>query len=126
MLAALHNEAVRGTRPSPDLPRALRDAEAAKNDPNFEVHLSQFLKAGQSERPDVDLPSMLRMKKYEDSASIKRLAAKAIRPKHPNIAQSLEEIANLIDESTEQYVIMASNMAAMKADSQPYSPRAME
>jgi hypothetical protein len=79
---------------------------------------------GQAERPDADLPSALRLMKYKQSTSIKRLAASELRPKNPRLAQSLDEIANEMDESHERFMEMAANMAAMKADAQPYSPRA--
>lgn len=122
-LAALHDEATRGNRPSPDLGSQLRKTEDAKRDPNFEHHLSQFLKAGAAERPDSELPTILRMERYAESARVKRQAAKEIRPKNPKIAQSLEEIADLIEESTEHFAVLAANMAAMRADALPHSPR---
>lgn len=124
-MAALHDETLRGPRPSPDLAKTLRAAEEAKKDPNFQEHLGAFLKKGTAERPDADLPSALRLMKYKQSTQIKRLAANELRPKNPKLAQTLDEIANEMDESHERFLEMAANMAAMKADAQPYSPRAM-
>ena len=114
-LASLHNEAVRGTRPPVDLPQALRTAQAAGSDPNYATHLADFLRRGAAEdRPDYDLPSALRMVKYKNSASVKRLAADELRPKNPKLAQTLDEIANEVEESHARFVEMAANMAAMK------------
>lgn len=84
------------------------------------------MQAGLAERPDYELPTILRMERYAESAQVKRQAAQEIRSKNPKIAQSLEEIADLIEESTEHFAILAANMAAMKADAEPHSPRYIE
>ena len=84
------------------------------------------MKVGMAERPDYELPTILRMERFAESAAVKREAAKEIRSKNPKIAQSLEEIADLIEESTEHFAILAANMAAMRADAQPHSPRYIE
>ena len=46
-------------------------------DPNFEAHLSQFLKVGQLDRPSPDVASDLR-KRYLKIVDVKRQAAKAL------------------------------------------------
>jgi hypothetical protein len=81
------------TRPSPDLAHDLRveaDSEKRKIDPNFEAHLPDMLKKGASERPSYDLPSELRLLKFKNMASVKRLAAKAIREVGENLELAAE------------------------------------
>ena len=68
-------------RPDPDIARKLRqEAEAKKTtDPNFIAHLPQMMAKGSSDRPSADLPSELRMLKYKQMASVKRIASQQIK-----------------------------------------------
>lgn len=113
-LAALHDEATRGTRTSGDLARDLRAAEEVKKDPNFESHLGGFMKAGSAERPDYDLPSTLRLLKYKHSVGVKRLAASELREKNPQLSEELAEIADEMEESHQRFMEMAERIKHLK------------
>ena len=113
-LAALHDEATRGTRTSGDLAKDLRAAEEAKKDPNFESHLSSFMKAGTAERTDHDLPSTLRLLKYQHSVGVKRLAASELRERNPQLSEALAEVADEMEESHQRFVEMAEKIKHLK------------
>jgi uncharacterized coiled-coil DUF342 family protein len=116
------------SRPSPDLPKQLREkAEAGKKvDPNFEANLPKMLDAGTNEdRSSPDLPSELRLLKYKQSASVKRLAAKELRSSSSNVelAVELEEIADEIDETHKHYEELAKKFDAMRRDADSKTTR---
>lgn len=113
-LAALHDEATRGTRSSGDLAKELRTAEETRKDPNFESHLASFMQAGSAERPDYDLPSTLRLLKYKQSVGVKRLAAAELRVKNPQLSEALEEIADEMEDSHQRFVEMAEQIKDLK------------
>jgi hypothetical protein len=107
-------------RPSPDLASDLRaKAELGKrgtsSDPNFVAHLPDLMKQGASDdRPAPDLPSELRMLKYKNSASVKRLAASELKKVNNNseLAAELEEIADEIEESHLRFVELSNTLRA--------------
>lgn len=113
-LAALHDEATRGTRSSGDLAKELRTAEETRKDPNFESHLASFMQVGSAERPDYDLPSTLRLLKYKQSVGVKRLAAAELRAKNPQLSEALEEIADEMEDSHQRFVEMAEQIKDLK------------
>jgi hypothetical protein len=82
---------------------ALKSAEL---DPNFEAHLPTLLKAGQSERPSAELASELR-KKYKKIEQKKRDAAQQLKTVNAELAAELEEIADELQESHENFVAAA-------------------
>ncbi len=108
-------------RPDPDLARKLRqEAEAQKNkDPNFIANLPKMIAKGSAERPSSDLPSELRLLKYKQMASVKRIASQEIKKIKggDKLSQELAEIADEIDESHNRFEEMAKSMTAMKNDS---------
>ena len=95
-------------RPDPDLPHQLRQKEEERKkdlaDPNYEAHVKDFMKKGQSEdRPDPDLPSSLRMMRYKYKANVKKLAAQELAEINPALAEELSEMAVEMEESHEQF-----------------------
>lgn len=108
-------------RPDPDIARKLRqEAEAKKTtDPNFIAHLPQMMAKGSSDRPSADLPSELRMLKYKQMASVKRIASQQIKniKGSEKLSQELAEIADEIEESHNRFEEMAKNLNFMKNDS---------
>ena len=97
-------------RPSPELPNMLRDKAYPSIDPNYEEHLPDMLKAGSQERPSYDLPSELRMLKYKQSASVKKMAATELKkmPENAALAAEMEEMAAEIEESHERFEKIAA------------------
>lgn len=81
-------------RPDPDLPRQLRakhmNTNKATEDPNFEEHLPQMLKAGMFERTDPELPSALRLMKMKTGSGVKKVAAAQFRQTPENAALAEE------------------------------------
>ena len=82
-------------------------------DPNYAEHLDEFMKRGLAEnRSTPDLPSELRMLKYKNMASVKKLAAKEIKKTGLNeaLAEELSEIAEEIEESHLRFENLAMAM----------------
>jgi hypothetical protein len=107
------------SRPDPNLPNNLRkkfeDSKKDLEDPNFAAHVAGFLKRGkESNRPSPELPSDLRMMKYKQSASVKRLAANELRKSKSSenlaLAEELEDMAIEIDESHARFEVYAAAM----------------
>eukprot|EP00596_Hydrurales_sp_CCMP1899_P007342 CAMPEP_0119041352 /NCGR_PEP_ID=MMETSP1177-20130426/11577_1 /TAXON_ID=2985 /ORGANISM="Ochromonas sp, Strain CCMP1899" /LENGTH=195 /DNA_ID=CAMNT_0007007329 /DNA_START=285 /DNA_END=872 /DNA_ORIENTATION=- len=106
------------SRPSPDLPSELRQKErGSENDPNFIDNLPRFMAAGSREdRPEVDLPSELRLMKYKNMAAVKRLAATELRKSgSAGLADEMDELAIQIEESHEKFVDLAAQLRARDA-----------
>ncbi|KAJ1432758.1 hypothetical protein B484DRAFT_447626 [Ochromonadaceae sp. CCMP2298] len=116
-------------RPDPELPHQLRvQAELAKSqqDPNFAEHLEGFLAAGRAEdRPSPEIASELRTMTYSKPSGVKRKAALELRKLDPNcaIAQSLEDIAQEMDEAHERFVEMAKNRTPAQSDDDSVTSR---
>jgi hypothetical protein len=86
-------------------------------DPNYEAHVKDFMKKGQSEdRPDPDLPSSLRMMRYKYKANVKKLAAQELAEINPALAEELSEMAVEMEESHEQFERMVVSMKAKRDD----------
>ena len=76
-------------------------------DPNFEAHLAGFLKKGISgDRPTPDLGLELR-RKYGKIEIVKRKAASILKTNNPELALELEELADELKETHEQFVQVA-------------------
>jgi len=104
-------------RPSPDLPKELRESKQSSGDPTFDENKKRLMAAGLAERPSSELPSELRLMKYKNMASVKRLAAKEIRAQgggNEELARELEEIATEIDESHDNFVKIADMIKSKK------------
>ena len=118
-------------RPDPDLAANLRaKAELGKrgtsSDPNFVAHLPDLMKQGANDnRPAPDLPSELRMLKYKNSASVKRLAASELKKTNNNseLAAELEEIADEIEESHSRFVELSNTLRAQEFSVKSVSKR---
>lgn len=119
-------------RPSPDLASDLRvkaelaGKRAMSSDPNFVAHLPDLMKMGASDnRSAPDLPSELRMLKYKNSASVKRLAASELKKSSDNaeLAAELEEIADEIEESHSRFVELSNTLRAQEQSAKSVSNR---
>ena len=75
-------------------------------DPNFEAHLAGFLKRGRADRPTPDLGIELR-KKYGNIEVVKRKAASILKVQNPELAAELEELADELKDTHEQFVQVA-------------------
>lgn len=76
-------------------------------DPNFEAHLAGFLKKGiAGDRPTPELGIELR-KKYGKIEIVKRKAASILKTNNPELALELEELADELKETHEQFVQVA-------------------
>ena len=114
-------------RPSPDLASDLRlkqkQLKGESTDTNFLDNLPGMLKKGQGPRPDVDLPSELRLMKYKNMAGVKRLAASALKTTNAELAAELDEIADEIEEAHWRFVEMSNSMKAQEDSSKSVSNR---
>lgn len=103
-------------RPDPNLASNLRQSKQ-KEDPNFQANLPQMLLVGKDEnRPSSELPSELRLLRYKNMASVKRIAANHLNKQGGNeeLARELEEMADEIEESHQRFVDMAKSFTARK------------
>lgn len=76
-------------------------------DPNFEAHLAGFMKKGIStDRPTPDLGIELR-NKYGKIGVVKRKAASVLKSSNAELAAELEELADELKETHEQFVQVA-------------------
>jgi hypothetical protein len=102
------------SRPDPNLPNKLRkeyDRKVEMADEAADEYASRTVVGGVgADRPDPNLPSQLRMLKYKQGAEIKRMAAKEVREKDPELAAELEEMADEIDDSHKRFEVMVSDM----------------
>ena len=101
-------------RPDPELASQLREKKYPTKDPNYQEHLDIFMKKGrQEDRPDYDLPSELRMLKYKQAASVKKLAStelKKMSKVNEALADELKEMADEIEESHQRFQDLALSM----------------
>jgi len=101
------------SRPDPNLPSKLRaqfDRKVEMENESDDYKARTKLGLDAAGRPDPSLPSELRMLKYKQGATVKRMAAAEVRPKDPELAAELEEMADEIEDSHRRFEVMVSDM----------------
>jgi len=98
------------------------DVDAADDiDPNFEAHLPSLLKVGLQERTSPELATKLR-ERFKQITVVKKEAAKALKEINEELAVEMDELADELDETTEKFVLAATQWDAWSRPS-PDLPR---